>query len=101
VSVSDVAQVALSVLTVVGSMFAVRYEMRSRVDSLNKEVVALQDRKIALLTEQLSAEREMRKKLEGQVDELKQTVQEQAVMIARLEVERRAEKHYAEGNDNP
>jgi hypothetical protein len=34
---------------------AVRYEVRSRVDSLNQQVIGLQDRKIKLLTDELEA----------------------------------------------
>ena len=86
---SDIVQVVLSVLTVVGAMAAVRYEMRSRVDGLNKEVIALQDRKIALLTAELGAERAMREKQGVEIAEMKATVEEQARTIARLEREKR------------
>jgi hypothetical protein len=92
-NISDMVQVVLSVLTVVGAMAAVRYEVRSRVDGLNKEVVALQDRKIALLTAELGAERAMREKQGVEIAELKATVEEQARTIARLEREKRATFH--------
>jgi len=89
----DLVQVIVSLLTaavtVVGSVYAVRYEVRSRVDALNKQVVELQDRKIRLLDEQLATEREVRLKLESRVAELAATVQEQALTIARLEREKR------------
>jgi hypothetical protein len=56
---TDYLQIFISIMasagTIVGAMAAVRYEVRSRVDSLNQQVIGLQDRKIKLLTDELQA----------------------------------------------
>ena len=60
----------------------------SGVRGLDRDVIDLQDRKIKLLTaqvEELKADRETDQRA---MDELKATVQTQAIMIARLEKER-------------
>lgn len=56
-ALSDYVQIILSILTIVGAMYAVRYEVRSRVDNLNQQVIELQDRKIRLLGDELAAVR--------------------------------------------
>jgi len=56
---TDYLQIFISVIgsagAIAGSVAAVRYEVRSRVDSLNQQVIGLQDRKIKLLTDELQA----------------------------------------------
>jgi len=56
---TDYLQIFISVLgsaaTIAGAVAAVRYEVRSRVDSLIQQVIGLQDRKIKLLTDELQA----------------------------------------------
>jgi hypothetical protein len=52
-TLSELVQVVLSFCTVVGAVYAVRIEVRSRVEGLNQQVIALQDRKIKLLEEEV------------------------------------------------
>ena len=79
-------QLVLGLLTVAGTMYSVRYEVRSRVDALNREVIALQDRKIKLLEQDLAGAREQLARNEGEIAELRRTVEQQARTIARLEL---------------
>ncbi len=79
-------QLVLGLLTVAGTMYSVRYEVRSRVDALNREVIALQDRKIKLLEQDLAGAREQLARNEGEISELRRVVEQQARTIARLEL---------------
>ncbi len=56
-----------SIGTIAGAVYAVRYEVRKRVDDLNQQVISLQDRKIKLLEEALSAAQKRISELEGAV----------------------------------
>ena len=78
-------QLALGLLTVVGTVYSVRYEVRSRVDALNREVIALQDRKIKLLEQDLAGAREQLQRNDVEIADLRRTVEQQARTIARLE----------------
>jgi hypothetical protein len=60
-------QIALGMITIVGAVYAVRMEAKSRLDSLNQSVIGLQDRKIKLLTDQLGAANKRITELEATV----------------------------------
>ena len=58
---------------------------RSRRHAPNREVIALQDRKIKLLEQDLAGAREQLARNDGEISELRRVVEQQARTIARLE----------------
>ena len=90
-------QLVLGLLTVAGTVFSVRYEVRSRVDALNREVIALQDRKIKLLEQDLAGAREQLQRNDVEIADLRRTVEQQARTIARLEAPRSGLAERGEG----
>jgi uncharacterized coiled-coil DUF342 family protein len=69
--VGDPLQIFVSICgsigTIAGAVYAVRYEVRKRVDDLNQQVIQLQDRKIKLLEDALVSAQKRIGELEGAV----------------------------------